>query len=128
MARAHSKTRTRSGNAKPVAATPRPAQDALGYWVDAWQRGALFWDVLRERGNTYLDQARGDGSPVLVFDYRIVAHGRELLPEMHQRRQAHELVRRMAQTRGAIAPEHDARFETVARALGPDARPVERSA
>ena len=27
------------------------------YWLDAWQRSILFLDVLRERGNTYLEQA-----------------------------------------------------------------------
>jgi len=79
MAKAHAKTRTRaSRDAKPVAAAPRLMQDALDYWVDTWQRSVLFWDVLRERGNGYLDHARGDGSPVLVFDYEIVADGREL--------------------------------------------------
>ena len=28
------------------------------YWFDAWQRSVLFLDVLRERGNTYLEQTR----------------------------------------------------------------------
>src|SRR5208283_818078 len=79
MAKAHAKTKTRAArDAKPVAAAPRLMQDALDYWVDTWQRSVLFWDVLRERGNGYLDHARGDGSPVLVFDYEIVADGREL--------------------------------------------------
>ena len=60
MAKAHAKTRTRaSRDAKPVAAAPRLMQDALDYWVDTWQRSVLFWDVLRERGNGYLDHARG---------------------------------------------------------------------
>src|SRR5208282_4896534 len=61
---------------------------------------------------------------VLLDEDRAVQGLTALLPELHQRRQAYELARRMAQTRGAIAPEHDARFESVARVLGLDARPV----
>lgn len=25
------------------------------YWVDAWQRTVLTWDLLRQRGNQYLE-------------------------------------------------------------------------
>ena len=28
---------------------------AIDYWTDAWQRTILTWDVLRERGNQYLE-------------------------------------------------------------------------
>ena len=27
------------------------------YWIDAWQRSILSLDVLRQRGNTYLEQS-----------------------------------------------------------------------
>ena len=27
------------------------------YWIDAWQRSILTLDVLRERGNTYLERS-----------------------------------------------------------------------
>ena len=30
---------------------------AQEYWLDAWQRSILFLDVLRDRGNTYLEHA-----------------------------------------------------------------------
>ena len=42
------------------------------YWLDAWQRSVLFLDILRERGNTYLEQSVKDdfetwwGTPVLL--------------------------------------------------------------
>jgi hypothetical protein len=29
------------------------------YWLDAWQRSILFLDVLRERGNIYLEHSEG---------------------------------------------------------------------
>ena len=35
------------------------------YWLDAWQRSVLFLDVLRERGNTYLEQSAKDVPHVL---------------------------------------------------------------
>ncbi len=54
------------------------ANDALNYWVDAWQRSVLFWDVLRERGNVYLEHKESGKPPVLVFDYDIIVDGREL--------------------------------------------------
>ena len=48
------------------------------YWIDAAQRMVLFMDVLRKRGNIYLDHLRDGQPPVLVFDYEIVMDGREL--------------------------------------------------
>lgn len=53
----------------------RPAAD---YFVDAGQRGALFFDILRQRGNTYLEHRRSGKPPVLVFEYEMVMDGREL--------------------------------------------------
>ena len=82
-AKAKAKTKTRPKVRAPqLAPSPAPtaklAQDALDYWVDTWQRSVLFWDVLRERGNQYLEHARAGAAPVLAFDYRIVVDGREL--------------------------------------------------
>ena len=31
------------------------ANDLLEYWVDAWQRSILLLDVLRQRGNAYVE-------------------------------------------------------------------------
>jgi pimeloyl-ACP methyl ester carboxylesterase len=59
-------------------AMPQAAQAAAEYVVDAWQRTILTWDVLRERGNQYLEHEKSGNPPVLVFDYEMVVDGREL--------------------------------------------------
>ena len=51
--------------------------DAVEYWVDAWQRSVLFWDVLRKRGNNSIEHMRQGKPPVLVFDYEMILDGRE---------------------------------------------------
>ncbi|MCD5329477.1 DUF3141 domain-containing protein [Chromobacterium piscinae] len=48
------------------------------YWLDACQRGVLYWDTLYRRGATYLEHCESGKPPVLVFDYRIIMDGREL--------------------------------------------------
>ncbi|WP_258002275.1 DUF3141 domain-containing protein [Burkholderia sp. WAC0059] len=61
-----------------VASATAAAEPLYAYLVDAWQRGVLFLDVLRERGNqTYLHEKAGM-PPVLAFDYEVVVDGREL--------------------------------------------------
>ena len=45
---------------------------AFEYAVDRWQRTLLFWDVLRQRGNTYLEHIRAGQPPVLAFDYETI--------------------------------------------------------
>ena len=57
---------------------PEAAQAATEYLLDAWQRTILTWDVLRERGNEYLEHEQSGKPPVLVFDYETVLDGREL--------------------------------------------------
>jgi pimeloyl-ACP methyl ester carboxylesterase len=54
------------------------ASSATAYVVDAWQRYILTLDVLRERGNEYLEHEKSGSPPVLVFDYEIVVDGRGL--------------------------------------------------
>src|SRR5438046_6285131 len=51
---------------------------AIEYWTDAWQRTILTWDVLRERGNQYIEHEKSGKPPVLAFDYVIVMDGRHL--------------------------------------------------
>lgn len=51
---------------------------ALEYMTDAAQRQVLFWDVLRQRGNRYLEHEGKELPPVLVFDYEMVIDGRKL--------------------------------------------------
>lgn len=48
------------------------------YWVDTWQRSMLFADIMRKRGNMYLEHARFGHPPVLIFDYEMVLDGRIL--------------------------------------------------
>ena len=55
-----------------------PFSAATTYWVDACQRFVLTLDVLRERGNEYLEHEKSGSPPVLVFDYEIVVDGRTL--------------------------------------------------
>jgi pimeloyl-ACP methyl ester carboxylesterase len=57
---------------------PQAGQAATEYLLDAWQRTILTWDVLRERGNQYLEHEKSGNPPVLVFDYETVIDGREL--------------------------------------------------
>ena len=63
----------------PLAWTvPQPASTATDYLVDAWQRTILTWDLLRQRGNQYLEHGKSGNPPVLVFDFETVVDGREL--------------------------------------------------
>src|SRR5262245_25192412 len=48
------------------------------YWVDAWQRSILFLDILRERGNTYLERTEQLAPNVLKFEGELVRDGRTL--------------------------------------------------
>ena len=48
------------------------------YWLDAWQRSVLFLDVLRERGNIYLEQSLKAVPHVLTFEVEFVRDGRTL--------------------------------------------------
>jgi len=51
--------------------------DWLQYATDAAQRSILFWDILRERGNVFVEHEKGGKPPVLHFDYEIISDGRE---------------------------------------------------
>src|SRR5450631_941914 len=62
----------------PTAFPLTPAQSALEYWTDACQRSILFWDVMRERGNGYLEHKESGKPPVLVFEYEIIMDARKL--------------------------------------------------
>ena len=54
------------------------ASSATSYLVDAWQRAILTLDVLRERGNQYLEHEKLGSPPVLVFEHEVVLDGRSL--------------------------------------------------
>ncbi len=48
------------------------------YWVDAWQRSILLLDVLRQRGNNYLEHNARNAPHVLSFEAELVLDGRTL--------------------------------------------------
>jgi hypothetical protein len=52
------------------------AAQPLSYWVDAWQRTILFWDVLRQRSEQYYAQKAKPVPHVLSFDAELVLDGR----------------------------------------------------
>ena len=58
---------------------PLAAPDPLtAYLVDAAQRTVLFWDVLRQRGNQYLEHMAKQAPHVLQFAAEVVVDGRTL--------------------------------------------------
>jgi poly(3-hydroxyalkanoate) synthetase len=54
--------------------------DATEYVVDFFQRSVLFADIMRRRGNQYLDHLRSGQPPVLAFSHDILLDGREIDP------------------------------------------------
>ncbi len=62
--------------------THRPEKPDLMAWpayaVDAWQRGVLFLEVLRRRGNAFIEHAQASDPHVLSFDFDVVLDGRTL--------------------------------------------------
>ena len=48
------------------------------YWIDAWQRSILTLDILRERGNTFVERAAENAPHVLGFAFEVVLDGRTL--------------------------------------------------
>jgi Protein of unknown function (DUF3141) len=61
---------------RPASAMHNPWQAAWEYWVDAWQRTILFWDVLRQRSEQYYAQKAKATPHVLIFDAERVLDGR----------------------------------------------------
>lgn len=57
---------------------PEAIRDAWQFGADSLQRSVLFWDVLRRRGNVYLEHKKAGKPPVLTFDYELLMDGREL--------------------------------------------------
>ncbi|MBW9117632.1 DUF3141 domain-containing protein [Rhizobium cauense] len=55
-----------------------PAGQAFDYALDAAQRGVLFWDVMRKRGNRYRAHADTAAPHVLSFTPEVVLDGRTL--------------------------------------------------
>lgn len=53
---------------------------AIEYATDRWQRTILYWDVMRQRGNNYIDHLRAGQPPVVVFEYDTILDGRDFDP------------------------------------------------
>src|SRR3954452_2148364 len=54
------------------------ASDGIAYWVDVWQRSILLLDVLRQRGNNYVEHNARQAPHVLTFEAELVLDGRTL--------------------------------------------------
>lgn len=77
--------------------------DAFDYLLDRTQRSILFYDVLRKRGNTYLEHLDAGQPPILIFDYEVVLDGRNFDPPVN-----YSLVRildRRKKDRGTPEPQ-----------------------
>ena len=57
---------------------PALAHHQADYWIDAWQRNILFWDVMRERSDQFYQQQAKTAPNVLRFEGEILADGRTL--------------------------------------------------
>jgi len=54
------------------------ASDVQDYLIDASQRAVLFWDIMREAGNAFVEHEAAGCPPVLVFRYETLLDGRTL--------------------------------------------------
>lgn len=55
-----------------------PVQDAFDYGIDAMQRWVLLLDVLRRRGDQFIEHAEKGKPPVLSFPHEVLMDGRKL--------------------------------------------------
>src|SRR5512139_445216 len=53
-------------------------QDFATYAADVWQRWAIFMDILRRRGNTFVEHTAQGCPPVLVYDFDVIIDGMTL--------------------------------------------------
>lgn len=52
--------------------------DFPAYLADAWERGVLFADILRQRGNNFVRHEERGCPPVLAYEYEVVVDGTTL--------------------------------------------------
>jgi Protein of unknown function (DUF3141) len=57
--------------------------DAVKYGTDLMQRSVLFWDVMRQRGNQYIEHVEQGNPPVLDFEHELILDGRDLDPPVN---------------------------------------------
>ncbi|MEO1701276.1 MAG: DUF3141 domain-containing protein [Pseudomonadota bacterium] len=53
-------------------------QDWLAYVQDSYARSILFLDILRQRGDIFLEHEAANAPPVLIYDYDVVVDGADL--------------------------------------------------
>ncbi len=63
---------------KPIVDTGNWFKNAAEYWADTIQRSVLLMNVMRKRGNAYLEHIHQGQPPVLAFDYEVVLDGKTL--------------------------------------------------
>ena len=80
------------------------ANSAVEYWLDAWQRSILLLDVLRQRGNNYLEHNARKAPHVLSFDAELVLDGRSLS------RPVNYALARIVPPKGSTVEEHKRPF------------------
>jgi len=68
----------RAGASEPLALPAAMFGPAAEYMLDAMQRGVLFWDVLRQRGNQYREHMARTAPHVLHYDFELIMDGRTL--------------------------------------------------
>ncbi|KJS30262.1 MAG: 3-hydroxyalkanoate synthetase [Desulfatitalea sp. BRH_c12] len=69
---------------KDINDTPYAAyQKFMEYMVDTGQRSVLYWDVMRQRGNQYLEQMAENIPHVLQFKCDLILDGRKLTPPVN---------------------------------------------
>ncbi|MFH1081646.1 MAG: DUF3141 domain-containing protein [Pseudomonadota bacterium] len=76
--------------------------DVFAYGVDAAQRSAIYMDILRKRGNTYIEHLRSGQPPVLVFNYEMILDGRTFSRPVN-----YALVRIVDRRQKKESPPHD---------------------
>jgi pimeloyl-ACP methyl ester carboxylesterase len=58
------------------AVSDNPWQAWASYATDFAQRSVLFWDVLRERGNNYIEHKKEGTPPLLAVEWEMISDGR----------------------------------------------------
>lgn len=65
-------------NDRPWPALSNPIQASIDYGIDAMQRWLLFLDVMRRRGDQFIEHFEQGKPPVLTFAHELVMDGRKL--------------------------------------------------
>ncbi len=63
-------------NGAPPAVPANTGQAWTEYATDFMQRSVMFWDIMRERGNTFLEHVKAGTPPLLAFEWEMISDGR----------------------------------------------------